>query len=114
MRTDLRTIVADVPTQDVISHDNVSVKVNAVIYFRVVDPEHAIINVEDYMAATSQLAQATLRSVLGRHDLDEMLAERPSATSSMPTSRRSWIARPTCGASRCPMSRSSTSISTRA
>jgi len=76
VRTDLRTFVEDVPTQDVISRDNVSVKVNAVIYFRIVDPERAIINVENYAAATSQLAQTTLRSVLGKHELDEMLAER--------------------------------------
>ncbi|ODB82705.1 hypothetical protein A3195_19155 [Candidatus Thiodiazotropha endoloripes] len=76
VRVDLRTIVLDVPSQDVISRDNVSVKVNAVVYFRVLDPERAIIQVEDYMAATSQLAQTTLRSVLGQHELDEMLAER--------------------------------------
>jgi regulator of protease activity HflC (stomatin/prohibitin superfamily) len=76
VRVDLRTIVMDVPTQDVISHDNVSVKVNAVVYFRVVDPEKAIIQVEDFYMATSQLAQTTLRSVLGQHELDEMLAER--------------------------------------
>jgi len=76
VRTDLRTRVLDVPTQDVISHDNVSVQVNAVIYFRVVHPEKAIIQVEDFMQATSQLAQTTLRSVLGKHELDEMLAER--------------------------------------
>jgi regulator of protease activity HflC (stomatin/prohibitin superfamily) len=76
VRLDLRTFVIDVPTQDVISRDNVSVKVNAVIYFRVVDPEKAILNVEEYMVATSQLAQTTLRSVLGKHELDEMLAER--------------------------------------
>ena len=76
VRVDLRTIVLDVPTQDVISRDNVSVKVNAVVYFRVLDPEKAIIQVEDYMVATSQLAQTTLRSVLGQHELDEMLAER--------------------------------------
>ncbi len=76
VRVDLRTIVLDVPTQDVISRDNVSVKVNAVVYFRVLDPERAIIQVEDYMVATSQLAQTTLRSVLGQHELDEMLAER--------------------------------------
>jgi regulator of protease activity HflC (stomatin/prohibitin superfamily) len=76
VRIDLRLIVHDVPTQDVISHDNVSVKVNAVIYFRVIDPERAVIQVEDYMGATSQLAQTTLRSDLGKHDLDEMLAER--------------------------------------
>ncbi|WP_428773348.1 slipin family protein [Vibrio sp.] len=76
VRVDLRTVVMDVPTQDVISRDNVSVRVNAVLYFRVVDSQKAIINVEDYMAATSQLAQTTLRSVLGQHDLDEMLANR--------------------------------------
>ncbi|MEX0732816.1 MAG: slipin family protein [Aquisalimonadaceae bacterium] len=76
VRIDLRTIVMDIPSQDVISKDNVSVSVNAVLYFRVVDPQRAVINVEDYYAATSQLAQTTLRSVLGQHDLDEMLAER--------------------------------------
>jgi len=76
VRVELRTIVMDVPSQDVISRDNVSVKVNAVIYFRVIDPERAIIQVENYHQATSQLAQTTLRSVLGQHDLDEMLAER--------------------------------------
>jgi len=76
VRTDLRTIVLDVPTQDVISRDNVSVKVNAVVYFRVVDPQSAIIQVEDFIMATSQLAQTTLRSVLGKHELDEMLSER--------------------------------------
>ncbi|MCV2868341.1 slipin family protein [Defluviimonas sp. WL0002] len=76
VRTDLRTFVEDVPTQDVISRDNVSVKVNAVIYFRIVDAERAIINVADYRSAVSQLAQTTLRSVLGKHELDEMLAER--------------------------------------
>jgi len=75
-RVQLRTIVMDVPSQDVISHDNVSVKVNAVVYFRVIDPERVIIQVENYYAATSQLAQTTLRSVLGQHELDEMLAER--------------------------------------
>jgi regulator of protease activity HflC (stomatin/prohibitin superfamily) len=76
VRVDLRTIVLDVPSQDVISRDNVSVKVNAVLYFRVVDPDKAIIQVENFMQATSQLAQTTLRSVLGKHELDEMLAER--------------------------------------
>lgn len=76
VRVDLRTIVLDVPTQDVISHDNVSVHVNAVVYFRVIDPEKAIIQVEDFYEATSQLAQTTLRSVLGGHELDEMLTER--------------------------------------
>ena len=76
VRVDLRTIVLDVPTQDVISHDNVSVHVNAVVYFRVIDPEKAIIQVENFHMATSQLAQTTLRSVLGGHELDEMLSER--------------------------------------
>jgi regulator of protease activity HflC (stomatin/prohibitin superfamily) len=76
VRADLRTIVMDVPSQDVISRDNVSVKVNAVIYFRIVDPEKAIIQVENFDAATSQLAQTTLRSVLGQHELDDMLAAR--------------------------------------
>ncbi|PLY10219.1 MAG: hypothetical protein C0628_09685 [Sulfurimonas sp.] len=76
VRVDLRTIVLDVPTQDVISHDNVSVHVNAVVYFRVIDPEKAIIQVENFYDATSKLAQTTLRSVLGGHELDEMLAER--------------------------------------
>ncbi len=75
-KVDLRTIVMDVPSQDVISRDNVSVKVNAVVYFRVIDPEKAIINVEHYYEAVSQLAQTTLRSVLGKHELDEMLSER--------------------------------------
>ncbi|MGZ8239670.1 MAG: slipin family protein [Methylobacter sp.] len=75
-RVDLRTVVMDVPTQDVISRDNVSVKVNAVVYFRVMEPEKAIIQVEKFYEATSQLAQTTLRSVLGQHELDEMLAER--------------------------------------
>ncbi|MBK1692520.1 slipin family protein [Ectothiorhodospira mobilis] len=76
VRVDLRLITLDVPSQDVISQDNVTVRVNAVLYFRVVDPEKAIIQVEDYYSATSQLAQTTLRSVLGKHDLDEMLSER--------------------------------------
>jgi regulator of protease activity HflC (stomatin/prohibitin superfamily) len=75
-RVDLRVITMDVPSQDVISRDNVTVKVNAVLYFRVVDPEKAIIQVEDYFNAISQLAQTTLRSVLGQHELDEMLVER--------------------------------------
>jgi len=76
VRVDLRTVVLDVPTQDVISRDNVSVKVNAVVYFRVVDPQLAIIQVANFLEATSQLAQTTLRAVLGKHELDEMLAER--------------------------------------
>ena len=76
VKVDLRTIVMDVPPQDVISRDNVSVKVNAVVYFRAIDPQRSIIQVEDYYSATSQLAQTTLRSVLGKHELNEMLAER--------------------------------------
>jgi len=76
VRVDLRVIVLDVPSQDVISRDNVSVKVNAVVYFRIVDPEKAVIQVENFLLATSQLAQTTLRVVLGKHELDEMLAER--------------------------------------
>ena len=76
VKVDLRTMVYDVPSQDVISRDNVSVKVNAVIYFRVIDAEKAIINVEDFFEATNQLAQTTLRSILGQHELDEMLAQR--------------------------------------
>jgi regulator of protease activity HflC (stomatin/prohibitin superfamily) len=80
-RVDLRVVVLDVPTQDVISRDNVSVKVNAVIYFRVVDPEKAIIRVADFFEATSQLSQTTLRSVLGQHELDDMLAERDKLNS---------------------------------
>ncbi|WGF90050.1 slipin family protein [Marinivivus vitaminiproducens] len=77
-RVDIRTRVEDVPHQDIISRDNVLVKVNAVVYFRVIDAGKAVINVENYQAATSQLAQTTLRSVLGQHDLDDMLAERDS------------------------------------
>lgn len=76
VKVDLRTVVMDVPSQDVISRDNVSVKVSAVVYFRVVDPQKSIIQVENFLAATSQFAQTTLRSVLGKHELDEMLAER--------------------------------------
>ena len=76
VRIDLRTIVMDIPPQDVISRDNVPVKVNAVLLFRVIDPEKAVIQVEDAREATSQLAQTTLRSVLGQHELDEMLSER--------------------------------------
>ncbi len=80
-RVDLRVITLDVPGQDVISKDNVTVRVNAVLYFRVVDPERAIIRVEDFGSATSQFAQTTLRSVLGKHDLDEMLSERDKLNS---------------------------------
>jgi len=81
VKVDLRVVVQDVPPQDVISRDNVSVKVNAVLYFRIVDAERAIIQVEDFMAATNQLAPTTLRSVLGKHELDEMLAERDKLNS---------------------------------
>jgi regulator of protease activity HflC (stomatin/prohibitin superfamily) len=76
VRIDLRVVVDEVPPQDVISRDNVSVKVNAVIYFRIIDAERAVIQVNNYLAATSQLAQTTLRWVLGKHDLDSMLSER--------------------------------------
>jgi len=76
VRIDLRVVVMDVPSQDVISRDNVTLKVNAVLYFRVVDPQRAVIQVENFLAATSQLAQTTLRAVLGKHSLDEMLSER--------------------------------------
>ena len=85
VRVELRTIVMDVPSQDVITKDNVSVKVNAVVYFRVVDPQNAIIQVEDYYSATSQLAQTTLRSVLGKHELDDMLSERDKLNSDIQT-----------------------------
>lgn len=85
VRIDLRTVVMDVPTQDVISYDNVSVKVNAVIYYRVVDPEKAVIAVERFMDATSQLSQTTLRSVLGKHELDEMLSERDKLNADIQT-----------------------------
>jgi regulator of protease activity HflC (stomatin/prohibitin superfamily) len=76
VRIDLRIVVVDIPSQDVISRDNVTLKVNAVLYFRVVDPQRAVIQVENFLAATSQLAQTTLRTVLGKHTLDEMLSER--------------------------------------
>jgi len=85
VRVDLRTRVFDVPPQDVISRDNVSVRVNAVVYYRVLDPEKAIIQVEHFGEATSQLAQTTLRSVLGQHDLDQMLAEREKLNSDIRT-----------------------------
>jgi len=81
VKIDLRIVVMDVPSQDVISRDNVSVKVNAVVYFRVLEPDRAIINVEHYFDAVSQLAQTTLRSVLGKHELDEMLSERDKLNS---------------------------------
>ena len=101
----------DVPSQDVISRDNVTLKVNAVLYFRVVDPQRAMIQVENFLAATSQLAQTTLRSVLGKHELDDMLAERERLNLDL---QKILDARPTPGASRSPTSRSSTSTSTRA
>jgi regulator of protease activity HflC (stomatin/prohibitin superfamily) len=85
VRVDLRTVVLDVPTQDVISRDNVSVQVNAVVYLRVVDPQLAIIQVANYLEATSQLAQTTLRAVLGKHELDEMLAEREKLNADIQT-----------------------------
>ncbi len=85
VRVDLRTMVLDVPSQDLITRDNVSVKVNAVIYFRVVDPQNAIINVENYMEATGQMAQTTLRSVLGQHELDELLSARDKLNSDIQT-----------------------------
>lgn len=85
VRVDLRTIVMDVPTQDLISRDNVSVRVNAVLYFRVIDPDHAVLNVENYMEAIGQLAQTTLRSVLGQHELDELLAERERLNNNIQT-----------------------------
>ena len=84
-KVDLRVIVMDVPTQDVISRDNVSVKVNAVIYFRIVDPEKAVIQVADVFEAISQLSQTTLRSVLGQHELDDMLSERDKLNADVQT-----------------------------
>ena len=110
-KVDLRVIVLDVPTQDVISRDNVSVRVNAVIYFRIVDPEKAIIRVANVFEATSQLSQTTLRSVLG--SMTSTICS-PNATGSMPISRKSWTSAPITGASRSPTSRSSTWTSTRA
>ena len=103
MRISLRTVVHDVPPQDIITRDNVSVKVNAVVYFRVIDPRRAVVEVENYMYATSQLAQTTLRSVLGQAELDDLLAAaRPAepATAEDPRQRR-----PIRGASRCRRSR---------
>ena len=85
VRVDMRTLVHDVPTQDVISQDNVSVRVNAVIYYRVIDANRAINKVENYIEATSQLAQTTLRSVLGKHELDDMLSERDKLNSDIQT-----------------------------
>ena len=106
VKISLREIVMDVPVQEVITRDNVSVKVNAVLYFRVLHPEKAVIQVENYLYGTSQLAQTTLRSVCGQAELDDLLAERDASTSS---SRRSSTCRPSRGASRCARSRSSRS-----
>ena len=85
VRTSLRTVVLDVPPQDIITRDNVSVKVNAVVYFRVIDPRRAVVEVENYMYATSQLAQTTLRSVLGQAEMDDLLAERDRLNSQLQT-----------------------------
>jgi regulator of protease activity HflC (stomatin/prohibitin superfamily) len=85
VRVELRTVVMDIPPQDVISRDNVSVRVNAVVYFRVIDPARSVIQVEDYYNAVNQLAQTTLRSVLGQHELDEMLAERTKLNTDIQT-----------------------------
>ena len=84
-KVQLRTVALDVPPQDIITKDNVSVKVNAVIYFRVMDPAKSVLEVEDYMYATTQLAQTTLRSILGQHDLDELLAQRDKINDSLQT-----------------------------
>ena len=110
-KVDLRVIVLNVPKQDVITRDNVSVKVNAVVYFRVVDPEKAIIQVANPFEATSQVAQTTLRSVLGN---TRWMTCWRSATSSTPISRSFSIRTPRPGESRCPMSRSRTWTSTKA
>ncbi|HVV69877.1 MAG TPA: slipin family protein [Gammaproteobacteria bacterium] len=83
MRIDLRTVVMDIPPQDVISKDNVSVRVSAVVYFRVIDPERSVIQIENFYEATSQLAQTTLRSVLGQHELDDMLSQREMLNSAI-------------------------------
>ena len=97
VRVGLRVMVLDIPSQDVITRDNVSVKVNAVLYFRVVDAEKAIIQVENYLEATSQLAQTTLRAVLGKHELDDLLAERERLNLDI---QKTLERRPTPGASR--------------
>ena len=107
VRVDLRVVTLDVPPQDVISRDNVSVKVSAIIYFRVVDPQKAIIQVEKFLVATSQLAQTTLRAVLGKHELDEMLAEREKLNLDV---QRILDAQTDAWESRSPMSKSKTLI----
>ena len=106
VRIDLRTVVFDVPAQDVITRDNVSVKVNAVVYFRVVDPEKAVIQVARFFEATSQLAQTTLRAVLGKHELDALLAEREQLNADI---QKTLDAQTDAWGSRCRRSRSSTS-----
>ena len=111
-KVDLRVIVLNVPKQDVITRDNVSVKVNAVVYFRVVDPGKAIIQVANPFEATSQVAQTTLRSVLGQHEMDDLLAAARQAQRRHPAHPRPGTPRP--GASRSRTWRSRTSISTRA
>jgi len=103
VRVSLRTVTMEVPPQDVITRDNVTVSVNAVIYFRVIDPRLAIVEVEKYLYATSQLAQTTLRSVLGEADLDDLLSSREKLNAGY---RRSSIATPTPGESKCRWSRS--------
>ncbi len=110
VKIDLRTVVFDVPPQDVITRDNVSVKVNAVVYFRVVDPERAVIQVARYFEATSQLSQTILRAVLGKHELDELLAEREQLNADI---QKVLDAQTDAGASRSPTSRSSTWTSTK-
>ena len=102
VRVDLRTVTLNIPPQEVITKDNVPVRVNAVAYFRIIDPEKAIVQVENFMVATSQISQTTLRSVLGQHVLDELL---PSATRSTPSSKRSSTRPPRPGGSRSPSSR---------
>ena len=105
VRVSLRTVVHDVPPQDIITRDNVSVKVNAVVYFRVIDPRRAVVEVENYLYATSQLAQTTLRSVLGQAELDDLLSERERLNQQL---QQILDTRPIRGASRCRRSRSST------
>ena len=106
VRVDLRLITMDVPPQDVITKDNISITVNAVIYFRVMEPTNAVVKVEDYQYATSQLAQTTLRSVLGQADLDTLLSDRTRINTDLQT----ILDADTPGVSRWPRSRSSTSI----
>ena len=103
VRVDLRIQVVEIPTQDVISRDNVSMKVDAVLYFNVADPERAVIRVQDYLPATNMLAQTTLRAVLGQHEFDEMLSERKKLSADV---QASSTPRPKPGASRSAMSRS--------